>query len=352
VISCSKTTAPEEGLPSFDLNALPWINDPPDHFRVHGRFTMIGAGFECYIWFPTDSVWRISVETSPKNGVQVLAGIVIGTAHIAYVTELVSDSHPDPTLAGFKSCFVHHFVFRDDEYTTVRTVDFEFKRTGMSYDEATVAVGDTVPCDSVHIVIDIDHNIYRTVKIGSQVWMAENLKVSHFRNGEPIIYVGNDYQWGTMDWEAYCDYDNNAYWIAPGHLYNWYAVTDYRELAPRGWHVATDSDWKQLEMYLGMDALMTNLYEWRGTDQGTRLKTKLDQWIPNGTDEVEFAALPGGCRDSTGLFFGRHSSAWFWSSSEGHDDRAIYRYLDREEPGIYRAEAVKRSGFSVRCVRD
>jgi len=98
-------------------------------------------------------------------------------------------------------------------------------------------------------VTDIDGNVYQTIKIGDQWWMAENLKVTHYRNSDPIPHVTDGGTWSYLFTGAYCEYDNNPANVAIyGRLYNWYAVGDSRNIAPEGWHVPSDDEWKQLEM--------------------------------------------------------------------------------------------------------
>ena len=96
-------------------------------------------------------------------------------------------------------------------------------------------------------VIDVDGNVYDTVVIGTQVWLAQNLKVTHYRNGDPIDSLDDNTEWCNTTSGAYCNYNNdpnNA--PAYGRLYNWYATSDSREIAPEGWHVATDAEWAAL----------------------------------------------------------------------------------------------------------
>jgi uncharacterized protein (TIGR02145 family) len=126
---------------------------------------------------------------------------------------------------------------------------------------------------TVPVVTDIDGNVYQTVTIGAQVWMAENLKVTHYRNGDPIPNVTDTAAWEGLSTGAYCEYDNDINNVATyGRLYNWYAVDDSRGLAPEGWHVPSDDEWKQLEMYLGMSQSEADDYGWRGTDEGGEVK--------------------------------------------------------------------------------
>ena len=101
-------------------------------------------------------------------------------------------------------------------------------------------------------VTDIDGNLYYTVKIGEQWWMLENLRVTHYRNGDAIPNVTDDAEWEGLSTGAYCDYDNDPANVATyGRLYNWYAVGDSRNIAPAGWHVPSDDEWQTLVDYLG-----------------------------------------------------------------------------------------------------
>lgn len=143
---------------------------------------------------------------------------------------------------------------------------------------------------------DIDDNVYKTVKIGDQWWLAENLKVTHYRNGEAIPNVTDGTQWSNLITGAYCAYNNDNGNISTyGLLYNWFAVDDNRNIAPAGWHVPTDEEWKQLEMYLGISPTRVNDTNNRGTDEGNKLKST-NGWHNggNGTNVSGFSALPGG----------------------------------------------------------
>jgi len=186
--------------------------------------------------------------------------------------------------------------------------------------------------------------------------MMENLKVTHYRSGDPIPNVTNPTTWGSLTTGAYCGYNNdpanvNTY----GRLYNWYAVDDSRNIAPEGWHVPTDEEWKQLEMYLGMSQAEADATGGRGTDEGGKLKeTGTTHWgYPNtgATNESGFSALPGGDR-SYDTFYNMGLTAGFWSSTEYNSTSARYRYLTFHESQVTRRLHNKHYGFSVRCVRD
>jgi uncharacterized protein (TIGR02145 family) len=204
-------------------------------------------------------------------------------------------------------------------------------------------------------VMDIDSNIYKTVKIGNQWWMAENLKVTKYRNGTSIQQNQSNNVWQNLS-SSYCIYDNNPQ--APGLLYNYYAVTDTNILAPAGWHIPSDDEWKQLEIYLGMTAETANKVNWRGYNEGDKLKIE----GPNGwsefdniwgTNESGFTALAGGCRLYNGVWGdpALFASGFWWTSSL-NQDQAWYRNLDYKKSNIFRFYGSKNYGFSIRCVKD
>lgn len=204
---------------------------------------------------------------------------------------------------------------------------------------------------------DIDGNVYETVVIGDQVWMAENLKVTHYRNGEEIPIVTSDTEWSNLTTGAYCSYDNDNNNVDTyGLLYNWYAVNDNRNLAPTGWHVPTDEEWKQLEMYLGMDQSEADDTGCRDTDEGNKLKeTGIAHWnTPNegATNESGFSALPGGYRSSAGTYNNIGYYTYFWSATDGDSGSAWYRFLHYDRSCVSRYGSNKQNGFSVRCIKD
>ncbi|MBN1756137.1 fibrobacter succinogenes major paralogous domain-containing protein [bacterium] len=211
-------------------------------------------------------------------------------------------------------------------------------------------------------ITDIDGNVYRIISIGSQVWMAENLKVTHYRNGTAIPNVTDATEWSNLDdteTGAYCEYNNDPSNILTyGRLYNWYAVDDSRCLAPAGWHVPTDEEWKTLEIYLGMSPAEADSYWYRGTNEGSKLAGRADLWYDGDLeDDPEFGssgftALPGGYRTNDGTFYNMSSYATFWSSSEYSTALAWYRTLNYYYTDVDRLYINKQAGFSVRCLRD
>jgi uncharacterized protein (TIGR02145 family) len=133
-------------------------------------------------------------------------------------------------------------------------------------------------------------------------------------------------------------------------------VNDGRNIAPEGWHVPTDEDWKQPEIYIGMSQADADATGWRGTDEGGKLKEAgTTHWQgPNtgATNESGFTALPGGYRNHDGYFDVMGDYAFYWSSTEGSSYYAWFRSLYCYISQVYRDYYDKRNGFSVRCVKD
>lgn len=206
---------------------------------------------------------------------------------------------------------------------------------------------------------DVDGNVYKTVKIGNQWWMSEDLKVSRYSNGTSLLKVQSDnQQWQNDTAGAFCDIKDNTQ-TTIGEFYNWYAVNNTNNLAPAGWHIPTDNDWKELEEYLGMKKVDADNENWRGTHEAEKLKIEAPNgWTRYGeiwgTNESGFTALARGCRlyDGTPGDPGLFATGFWWSSTPHSENHAWYRYLDYKNPNVYRAFCLKSYGFSVRCVKD
>ena len=201
----------------------------------------------------------------------------------------------------------------------------------------------------VSFCVDIDGNIYETVIIGDQDWMAENLKVTHYRNGDTIPNVTDNSNWANLSTGAYCYYDNDANNADTyGALYNWYAVEedDTRGLAPEGWRVPTDDEWQTLVDYLGGSSVAGGKMKEAGTAHWNSPNT-------GATNESGFTGLPGGYRGSyTGYFYDLGNYGYFWSATEDSTSTAWNRILSYNNPAVSRYYFNKQGGFSVRCVRD
>lgn len=202
---------------------------------------------------------------------------------------------------------------------------------------------------------DVDDNLYEVVRIGSAVWMVGNLATTHYNDNSGIPTVATDGAWAALSGPAYCWYDDDqaANKQLYGALYNWYAASN-EDLCPVGWHVPTDADFIALEVALGMTQAVAEGTSWRGTDQGTQMKSD-EGWSNdgNGTNSSGFNALPGGYRFyQTGEFQHAGNIAYFWSVSAGSTGRSMMRQLDYAHENVERQDADNRAGKSVRCVKN
>ena len=203
-------------------------------------------------------------------------------------------------------------------------------------------------------VTDIEGNVYETVKIGDQVWMAENLKTTKFNDNSEIPNVTENTIWMALTSSAYCWINNDeaTYKSLYGALYNWHAV-ESGILCPTGWHVPTDAEFSALEIALGMSQADASGTEWRGTDQGIKLKNETG-WSEgeNGSNTSGFSALPSGYRSyATGISEGFGILGYWWSSTSQDDALAVYRRLDGNNDKVFRWATYKQAGKSVRCIK-
>ncbi len=192
-------------------------------------------------------------------------------------------------------------------------------------------------------VVDIDSNRYKTVTIDEQTWMAENLTVSRFKNGDVIPEVRSEEEWEKMGKDgkpAWCYYLNKATdGDNLGKLYNWYAATDEREIAPDGWEVPTMDDWDLLRTALVNDSLGFQLRhsDWVGTS--------------DNQSSLGFDALPSGYRDMHGTFINEGETAYWWDGANMGETAGGFRFLDGVHPALMGDYAGKGYGFSIRCVK-
>jgi uncharacterized protein (TIGR02145 family) len=204
---------------------------------------------------------------------------------------------------------------------------------------------------------DFDNNLYKTVKIVNQTWLAENLKTTRYRNGDligttalPATNISGEnapkYQW------AYEGDESNM--TAYGLLYTWYAATDSRGLCPTGWHLPTDAEWHTLALSLDAEAQIIDGME-SITAGGKLREAGTSHWTsPNtGANNISlFSALPGGYRYYDGKYNDIKNSAIFCSSTENNSDDIWNRYLFFSAANLNRAPDYKNNGYSVRCIKD
>ena len=221
-------------------------------------------------------------------------------------------------------------------------------------------------------VTDVDGNVYQTVIIGTQTWMVENLKTTKYNDNTDIPYVPDNTEWGNLTTPGYCwlNNDESTYKNPYGAMYNWYTV-ETEKLCPTGWHVPSNDDWTELEIFL-----QNNGYNYDGTidtDNDRETNNKIAKslaadtnWIfsditgavgntdyPEFRNKTGFTALPIGPRNyGNGLpqVIG-YGSSW-WCSTEYPPDYAWMQFLDYDYSSVSRDNGPKEFGLSVRCVKD
>ncbi len=199
-------------------------------------------------------------------------------------------------------------------------------------------------------ITDAEGNSYKTVYIGTQQWMAENLKTGKFSDGTLIPNVKDDYDWSQLKSGAWSYYNNDSIKYAKyGKLYNWFAISKTtngkKNVCPTGWHVPTDAEWTVLTDYLGG----------LGVAGGKLKEVGTSNWSsPNGgaSNSSLFTGLPGGYRYYHGMYSYVRTNAYWWSTKEIDTEQAITRYLYKEDGGAYTNYGRKNDGLSVRCLRD
>lgn len=196
---------------------------------------------------------------------------------------------------------------------------------------------------------DIDGNEYKTIAIGTQIWMAENLKTEHYANGDIINHIEDPIPWEDATDGAWTYYGNNSEMNDDyGKLYNWLAVEDPRNICPSGWHIPDDPEW---------EALLANLGGYLVA--GAKMKeTGLNHFAysnEGSTNESGFTGLPGGMRDYGSWTHDLGLTGYFWSSTNAtdyYDLDAYYYYLSRDQDAMLDGTGDKNNGLSCRCVKD
>ena len=303
------------------------------------------------------------VTTSPVKGITLdsaISGGEILNEGASAVTDrgLVLGTSPGPTLEE------NDGIIADMTGENVFEIELTGLIPGTTYYLRAYAVNDQGTGYGMEYIFktfndqitDIEGNSYYTIIIGDQEWMAENLKTGKYSDGEVIDFPETNAEWVANTDGAYGWYENDAgNKDVYGALYNWHAVNSSRGLCPVGWYVPGDENWKEPEIYIGMDPVEADDTGYRGTNEGGMLKaTGTDYWeSPNNgaTNESGFTALPGGHRDHSGIFYSSAYEAWFWTSTEDE----IYpfsRYLYYWDTGISRYNYYEKNyGMSVRCIK-
>jgi uncharacterized protein (TIGR02145 family) len=198
-------------------------------------------------------------------------------------------------------------------------------------------------------ITDVDGNIYKTIKIGDGLWMAENLKTTRFSDNSAIGLVEEPNVWAQLSAPGFCWYNNDfsAYGVDNGALYNWFAIDEEgnggKKICPVGWHVPSDTEWAKLISFLGGEEVAGGKLKETGNIHWQR---------PNSgaTNESGFTALPGGGRYYDGTYNRFGSIGGWWSSTELLSYSARGRFMYNNFSLVYSGSGSKNDGFSIRCI--
>jgi uncharacterized protein (TIGR02145 family) len=195
------------------------------------------------------------------------------------------------------------------------------------------------------LVKDIEGNSYITVTIGTNVWIAENLRTTKFNDGSAIPLVPENDTWTKLQTPAFAWYNNDPESNSKtyGALYNWYAINTGK-VCPAGWHVATEKEWSSLHFLEGSGSIGGNLKE-AGTTHWKSPNT-------DATNATGFTGLPGGYRSIEGVFNYIRISGYWWCSTSFNDTYGLFYYLRFKSGVLFKSRSEKYCGFSVRCVKD
>ncbi len=293
------------------------------------------------------------------------------------VTSIIQKDCNDFSCPNMEPISVRHssvsgFIFSPGDavrFTAIRTGMYPNTFISKPLNLDSIIIFLSIPCPDNPVVYDYDGNLYPTVQIGSQCWMRENMRTTHYSNGIPLVNgtgagnISGDYF--TKYWFDYNDDPSNS--VIYGKLYNGPAVLNlpynpngYPEkiqgVCPAGWHVSSDKDWMRMEAYLGMGADTNLLNEWRGFNIGGKLKeTDTIHWTTvnkYATNESGFSGMGGGGRDSNGPYSSLRSIGLWWALNNTN----YYPFYDRKMtnlmPSVYRGIGDFDFGYSCRCVKD
>ena len=301
-----------------------------------------GTGFDAIDW--ANGPYFIKTETDPTGGTSFT---ITGSSQLLSVPYALhaktSETSTDAVKISGNQTIAGNKTFSGT--TTVSTPVNATDAANKAYVDALKSQIEELQLLSGIKIKDIDGNVYKTVTIGTQIWMAENLKTIKYNDGTVIPLVTDGAGWAALTTPAYCWFNNDesTYKAAYGALYNWYTVNT-GTLCPTGWHVPSDAEWTTLTTYLGESVAGGKLKE-AGTTHWASPNT-------GATNETGYTALPGGYRCSCAAFYSIGYFGFWWSATENVVAYALIRGLYYSNSDVYRNYNYKKSGFSVRCLRD
>jgi uncharacterized protein (TIGR02145 family) len=360
-----KTTSASDGTFSFEVAASlrPLSPKPKNPLILRGEsfvFDLSEAAKKSISVFTLQGRRIAKIET-PNSGTQTLRIQPPGTG--LYVCQL-SDISDAPGLTGvftkpsrtIASTGIFGDILRVDAH------GFITNRQAVPIPDTTTIIITLITC--IDSVTDFDGNVYHAVKIGNNVWTVENFRSTRYRNGAGIRINPSFGTWGMWTEGLFCYYDNSydtMFRENYGALYNWYAVNNISGLAPKGWHVPTDTEWLELKTYLMND----KKYSWDGTTGENKIAKSLcamTDWSASsvigavGNDmrsnnSTGFSALGGGCRWVSADYSSLNTSGYWWCSNK-KDSTAYMFYMNTDRSSLEYSTRNIRYGLSVRLVRD
>jgi uncharacterized protein (TIGR02145 family) len=193
-------------------------------------------------------------------------------------------------------------------------------------------------------VIDIEGNRYPTYVVGDQIWMAENLRVTRFSNGDSIEFINQSEVWESLETPGFWkfpDFDKNK---EIGLVYNWYVISDTRNICPRGWHVPSDSEWTKMLNFLGG----SNVAGVTLTKKNRFFSFFNKKTVINSNFGVYFCGYLG----FDGSYCDLNTKSSWWSKTENVSNTAWNRMMSKDDNKVYRDDEIKQAGLSVRCIKN
>jgi len=326
---------------------------------------LLGAGLQAQVCNPSVAPTGLTSTYTPGTGVLLEWDAVPGSVGVQLKVDLPSAFPITRRIVGFErdkfavpESLLSPGVYVWRVQAACSTVP-PYNVTPISGSSSfTVGGGSSCPAT----VTDIDGNVYSTVEIDSQCWMAENLKVERYRDGSSIPTGLSDAAWAATTSGAFAVYNNVAANKATyGLLYNWYAAVDSRALCPTGWHVPTDGEWTQMITVLDPGTCAGCTGSSHSFTAGGTMKTTgtlgagTGLWqAPNtlATNSSGISGLPGGLRNDVGFFNFQQYTGYWWTSTAFSSSRAWGRVLSYDSGFAFRSNYDKQYGLSVRCVKD
>jgi uncharacterized protein (TIGR02145 family) len=356
------TQSPNSWLWNFGDGVSSTEQNPVHSYSSTGIYTVSLTAANNYGSDTTSKVDYITVVSAPKadftvNKTTLITGETVSFTDLSdYVPTNWNWNFGDGTTSTSKNP-THTYNFPGTYTVKLRVENVTGADSISKIDFITVG-------NATSTVSDIEDNVYKTVKIGTQTWMAENLKTTTYNDGSPIPLVTDQDEWGSLTTPAYCWYDNYiGNKISLGALYNWYVVSAAsnggKNVCPLGWHVPSDAEWSVLTDYL-----TNNGYGYEGrSNYIAKSVASVSGWNSSeyigspGHDQESnnmsgFSAVPAGIRYIRGAFNKEGYETDFWSSSSFDDEDARFQTLWYADFNFYHTYSDKKYGFSLRCVKN